>query len=257
MNDDTASPPPLETEEPMSPGARLFNVVATPGDVFAEVADEEHCLWNWLVPMLLTAALGILSVNLIFSNPATLAQIQEQQVRGIQQQVEAGKITAEQAKDVEKQMEKLGPDIMRVFGSIGAAVGSVAWLFLQTLVLWLLARSAWKSEVGYTKVLEVAGLASVVTLLGGIITMLLILATGKLMANPGPALLLSQIDPQNKLHLMLVSLNAITLWYVSVLSLGLAKVCGRSFANTAAWLYGSWLVLRGGLILTGWAGNGM
>jgi hypothetical protein len=38
---------------------------------------------------------------------------------------------------------------------------------------------------------------------------------------------------------------------------GLAKLSGVSFATAAAWLYGGWVVLRAGMVLSGGAATGM
>jgi hypothetical protein len=73
---ETPTPPALEPEERMSLPSRLFNIYATPGDVFAEVAAAEHAVSNWLVPMILTALVTVLVINVMFSQPAIMRQVQ-------------------------------------------------------------------------------------------------------------------------------------------------------------------------------------
>jgi len=42
------APPEISPASELSLAARLFNVYATPGDVFASIKGVEPCLWNWL-----------------------------------------------------------------------------------------------------------------------------------------------------------------------------------------------------------------
>jgi len=50
----------------------------------------------------------------------------------------------------------------------------------------------------------------------------------------------SHFDQQNKVHLLLSALNVMSLWYLGVLSLGLARLTGASFWKPAVWLCGLW-----------------
>jgi hypothetical protein len=254
---ETPTPPALEPEERMSLPSRLFNIYATPGDVFAEVAAAEHAVSNWLVPMILTALVTVLVINVMFSQPAIMRQVQEQQAAEMQKNVDAGKMTKEQAKQAQDALEKMGPTLFKVLWSIGGVVGGAVWMCLLVLALWLICKVAWKSSVPFTKTLEVAGLASMISLLGGLVAIPLMIAKGNMLVTLGPALFIEQIDPANKVHLALSSVNVITLWYVGVLSLGLARATGRSFGGTAVWLYGAWALLRTGIVASGMAASGM
>ncbi|HKI69933.1 MAG TPA: hypothetical protein VKA67_10115, partial [Verrucomicrobiae bacterium] len=65
------SPPPASQPAPPKPAhtslaARLLNVFATPGDVFAEVKASGPCTANWLVPVLFSALVGVFSAIVIF-----------------------------------------------------------------------------------------------------------------------------------------------------------------------------------------------
>lgn len=121
------------------------------------------------------------------------------------------------------------------------------------LFVWLLGRLVFKAAFGYGKALEVCGLAGMIGVLGAIINTLLIVGMGYLAATPGPALLLREFDPGNKLHLALSACNAVTFWYVGTLSIGLARLGGGSFVKALACLLIPWAVFRFGLI---WLGVG-
>lgn len=241
----------------MSPAGRLFNIYATPGDVFDEVVAAKPCTANWLVPMLFLCVISVTAVLVLFSQPAILQQVRDQQERVFQKQVAAGKMTEAQAEQARKFMEGFGPNMMRITGSIGAVVGGFAWLFLVALVLWLLGRWAFKVDFPYLKAVEVVGLANMVACLGAIATTLLAVARGNMAMTVGPALFIRDFDPTNKIQLLLASLNVMTLWQIAVLSLGLAKLSRVSFAKAALGLYGLWATSRALIIFGGLGASGM
>jgi hypothetical protein len=140
---------------------------------------------------------------------------------------------------------------MKVWGSMGAVLGNVAWLFLISLGVWLIGTRLFKGTYTYAKAIEATGLAGMINVLGGIIAMLLTVITGNMLVSLGPALLISDFDPANKTHLSLSAFNLMTLWYLAVLALAVARLSGASFAKSAAWLFGVWAVVRFGWILLG------
>src|SRR5439155_58781 len=66
-------------------------------------------------------------------------------------------------------------------------------------------------------------LAGMINVLGGIISMLLAVVMGNALATPGPALLISELNASNLVHLLLSALNVMTFWYIGVLAVGLVK----------------------------------
>lgn len=259
MNSISPSPDsgPSSAAAPTSLAARLFNVYAAPGDVFEEVKASPMKVGNWLVPLLLAWLVGIVVVQVMFSQPTIREQIFAQQQQKLDAMVAQGKLTQEQADQGRRQMESFGVVAGRIVGSVGVVVVSAIWLFLLAVALKLLAGLVFHRAVPYLKAVEIVGLASMVTVLGGVVNLLLMIIKGSMMATLGPSLLVPALDPTNQLHQGLASVNLMTLWYVGVLAAGLAKLSGVSFAKAAAWLYGGWVVLRGGMILIGWAATGM
>jgi hypothetical protein len=148
------------------------------------------------------------------------------------------------------------PALIKLFGSVGAVVFSAAWLFSVALVIWLLGTRVFKGSFGCIQSLEVCGLAGMIGVLGGLVTMLLVVITGNMLARPGPALALREFDVNNKLHQALSMLNVMNLWYVAVLGVGLAKLSGASTAKAFVWLLALWIALCAGLIALGWGGQG-
>jgi hypothetical protein len=229
-----------------------MNVFIAPAEVFEEVKRSKPHPANWLVPWLLGAVVGVLAVWIMFSQESILRSVREAQEAQMQKLVDAGKMTQAQADQALQAMEKFtGPTMLRIFGSFGAIIGSAAWLFGGTLVLWLIGTKALRGSFSYSQGLEATGLASMINVVGGIVNTLLIVIMGNMMVTAGPSLLISTFDPTNKVHLALSALNVFTLWFLAVLSVGLAKLSNVTFTKAALWLYGVWALIRFGLIAAG------
>ena len=226
----------------MSLTARLFNVFADPGDVFEEVKNSKPSAANWLMPALIYALAGVISVVVIFSQPAIVQQIHDQQAAAMDQQVKAGKLTQAQADQALTMMDKFtGPGMLKIFGSVMSVFISFIRLFWWVFVLWLMAQLGLKNKIPFLKMAEVAGLATMIIVLGAVITTLLTVITAKLGITLSPALAISNYDTKNKLHLLLAALNVFNLWQVGVLACGLSCLTGAPLAKTLLIVATYWL----------------
>lgn len=229
-----------------------MNVFAIPGDVFEEVRATHGTATNWLVPALIGSIVGILVAVVMFSQPAIRQQLREKQEQALEQQVKDGKLTRQQADQAIAVIEKFtGPTMMAIFGSVGAVVAGFARLFWWGLVLWLLGRWFLKARFGYMKAVEVAGLASMITVLGMIVSMLLIVNLGKMFSTPSLALAVSDFDEKNKSHLLLGAVNVFNFWLIGVLGAGLARLAGVPFLRAVFVVLGYWIVVSLLLIFVG------
>ena len=123
--------PPVDVPKPASSlTARLFNVFTDPGEVFQEVKNNKPLTSNWLVPALIFAVIGAISVFIIFSQPAIIQKIHDQQTSVMDQQVKDGKMTQAQEDQALAVMDKFaGPGMLKIFGGIGAVIGAFIHVF--------------------------------------------------------------------------------------------------------------------------------
>jgi hypothetical protein len=248
-------PPVLETRapEPETPSmtlpARLMNVFAIPGDVFDEVKKNPPSTVNWLVPTLLLIMVGWIGAYLIFSQPAIQQQVREMQDAVFQKMVNKGQMTQQMA---DKQRE-IGEMSARVGPYVGAVLVSFFSPFWWGLVFWFVGNKAFKRQFSFMKGVEVAGLANTISVLGSIVTTLLIISLGNMFASPSPALLVKNFDPQNPSHSLLAVANIATIWVLGVRSVGLARLSGVSFVPAAAWVFGVWATYTGFFMALGLA----
>jgi Yip1 domain/Protein of unknown function (DUF2680) len=232
--------------------SRLLNVFAAPGEVFEEVKNSKPRASNWLLPALIYIVVGMISAFVIFSQPAILQQIHEQQGRVMDQQVKAGKLTQAQADQAMAAMDKFaGPGLMIIFGCAGAAFGSFIHIFWWALVLWLMGQLFLKIKFPFLKAVEIAGLATMIVVLGTVVTILLTVITGKLGITPSLGLLTSHFDLKNKTHLLLAAVNIFTFWNIGVAACGLSRVTGAPFTKALLLLAIYWLAFTLFFIVVG------
>ncbi len=229
--------------------SRLMNVFAAPGEVFEEVKNSAPSTGNWLTPTLILIAVAVISSFIIFSQPSVTQQIREQQQKAFDKQVAAGKMTQAQADQAMTMAENFsGPTMLKVFGGVGAVIISFISLFWWAFLLWLIERFYLKVPLAFIKTLEVAGLATMISVLATVVKTLLVVLTGKAYAAASLILLIDIFDPRNLLHNLLTLTDVMTFWLLAVRSIGLAKLTGATFGKTAVVVFGVWLVISGLMI---------
>ena len=219
--------------------ARLLNVFATPGDVFEEVKAALPSVANWLVPIVIYGLVTAVSSVLVLSQPAMAQKIHEKQEKVFDDQVKAGKITQEQA----DQMEKYAELAAKIAGGVGGFFMGFITVFGWAFLLWLIGRFALKADLHFMKVTEVAGLAASISALESLVRMLLIFGFNNPLASPSMAMLLKNPDPKNGLFMLLSMVNIMTFWALVVRSIGLAKLAGVPTVRVVVWVFGAWAVV--------------
>ncbi len=247
-------PAPDASHRPaMSFAARLLNVFAIPGEVFEGVKTSRISIANWLVPALLSAVVGMVSVMVAVSQPALQEKLRDfvgQQTKVLQQQVKDGQLEQAEADSALVVLRTLiEPATLRTLGGAAAAVFSVGRVFWWALLLWLLARAFLKVRVDYLKALEVSGLGLMITVLGGVVTLLLMVNLPKLFATTDLALAVTDFDPRRASYLLLGAANLFSLWLVGVLAVGLARLAGVPFMRAAWLVFAAWVIQESFLVL--------
>jgi hypothetical protein len=178
---------------------------------------------------------------LILSQDTIKHQVSELTDRTFQKEVEKGRMTEKQVEQAERWAA-----ITRSIGAVAAPV-FVAFVnpFAWGLILWLVGAKVLKGDFPYMKAVEVVGLASMINVLGSIVTTLLIVGMGSVFASPSLVLVVKDFDPQNPVHSLLAIVNVMTFWLLAVRAIGLARLSGASFAKAALWVFGIWAAYTG------------
>jgi len=244
------SEPQPEAPQPpsMSLWSRLFNVFATPGDVFQEVKDAKVSTANWLVPSLILIVVSWVSSVLIFSQPSINHQLSEITEQAIQKQVERSKMSEQQAEQARAMGEKWAGISAKIGAALTPVIAGFVTPFFWGLIVWGVGVGLLKAKFPYMKAVEVVGLANMINVLEIILRTLLIVGLGNLYASTSLVLLVKQFDPQNTVHSLLALVNVMTFWLLAVRGIGLARLSGVSFAKAVAWVFGVWVAYTGLLV---------
>jgi hypothetical protein len=248
MEETQLTPEPLpEFQSPpaMSLGSRLLNVFATPGDVFQQVKSSSVSHANWLVPALVLVLVSWVATWLIFSQASIQHQLSDITDQAIQKQIEKSHMNEQQADQARAMGEKWAVISSKVVAALVPLLDGFVTPFFWGLILWLVGAKLLKGDFPYMKAVEVVGLANMINVLDAIVKTLLIVGFGNLYASPSLVLLVKEFNPQNPIHSLLAVLNVMTFWLLAVRAVGLARLCGTSFAKAALWVVGIWAAYTG------------
>jgi hypothetical protein len=226
----------------------MFNIFATPSDVFEQMKARPPSTANWLMPAVLLIVISWLSAGLIFSQKAIQQQLSDVTNKAIDRQVEKGRLTSAQAEQRREGAEKVSGVMYKVGAVVAPVFMAFAVPFWWGLILWLGGAKVMKGDFPYMKAVEVAGLANMILALDAVVRTLLVLLTGNLFASPSLALAVKEFDPQNTVHSLLALVNVMLFWILVVRAIGLRRLTGVSMGKAAAWVFGIWAAYTGVLI---------
>jgi hypothetical protein len=125
--------------------------------------------------------------------------------------------------------------LLIVIGIIGGMIAVAAYYFGAALVLWLVNKSLFKASYGYMKYLELYGISTWIGVLGGVITVVMMLALGTMTATPSASLaVIGNYDSTNTMHKILSAFNVFSIWETAVIGIGLSKFSEKSYGSGIA-----------------------
>jgi hypothetical protein len=227
--------PPKET----STFSKLMNIFVAPGEVFESIKAKPRTNALWVIPSILAVVLGIFFFFVLSSDPAIESQFRDQISKRVDEQIAQGQVTPDRAEATKEQMMNM----TKIVAPILSIILVFASLLVVSLVIFLVGKLAFKGNATYGKVMEVVGASFMVDkVLGPIVASLIMLAMGSIYASPGLALLISGFNPDDKVHILLSSVNIFSIWYLSVLSIGVRKFYDVSIWKAAVWVVALWVL---------------
>ena len=248
----------MEEQQPLPPapslGSTLTDVFTTPSEVFKSLKGTASAPSLWIVPLIVSILMAILMTYIIATNESLRGQVVDQQRAELEKRVEENKLTRENADLQMDRLEKSGTGIFIAFGSVFASIAIVAGFFIAALFLWLADKVILKSAEGYGKHLELYGISSWIGVLGGIITLLMIVGLNSLVASPGAVLaVLGNYEATNNFHKVLSALNIFSIWQAAIIGIGLSKLSDKSTGTGMTVAFALWVLWVAVSILLGLA----
>jgi hypothetical protein len=240
-----SAPPIIKPDAPRtvpatSLAARILNVFAMPGSVFEEVRCSPPAFANWFVPSLIGGLALAFSMIALLGKTDIIEKNLELQKKQIEQQVQEGRISRENADSAVKTMQRMFEEgTFKVFGLFAGMVGGFVRVVWWGFVLWLLARLFLRVRAGFGKMLEASGLAGMIGVLAIVVASLLQSSLGNPLTAAGAA---QGFDFANPLHLGMVALNVFHVWQAFVLATALSRMAGVPFLRAAMVMFPFWLL---------------
>lgn len=237
--------PELQTSgqyEQLSNADAMSGIFTEPGETYETIANTPKKNY-WIFPVLISVVIGLISTFLFMQDAELVSKTMEKQKEKMrekfQESVKQGKMTQE---DSEKAMESMNPKGMmfKVFGFGGAIIGPFVILLLLS-VFYLIALKIMKAQFDFMNILNVVGLAMLISGIGNIIAVVISILKGNL-TSVGPGLLFSEESAGQKVYAMLTKIDLFSIWFYAVIAIGLSKIARVSIAKTASVVFGLWIV---------------
>ena len=241
-----------EQIKPMPFFEKVANIFAAPGELFENVRLTGPTASNWIIPLILMIIVAVAMSQLVISNPSLRDQMGALIKKSMEESVQSGRMTQEQADQAYEQFASPSSTMAMIFRLIAIVAGIPIVLFVVALAYWLLGKWGMKATAPYMKVVELVGLTFFIGALESVVSTIMMFLMDSLYASPSLALaVFKDFDIQNKLHLALAKVNVFTIWSLAVTSVGLSKLFQRDFAKVAVLVFALWIVWCVFSILTG------
>ena len=223
----------------------LTNVIVSPSEAFDEIKGVAVNANNWMLPLALAILAGIVFSVTVFSQEGVIENMLAAQEAQFEKRVENGQMTEQEAEQARKGMETfMNPKLlMAVSAAASIFFTPMVWAVLAFLFHWIV-RIGSKSHIPFSKCFEVIGLASVVSVLGILVNMLLVMLTGNVAMSLSLALAFENYDPTNSTHALAAEVDVMRFWYIAVLSIAWSRLTNHPVASCATWILGSWIAFR-------------
>jgi len=244
-------PHDLQAETPgrMSLPARLLGVITNPAGVYDDVAATPRTPSNWIAPWILLVIATAVLTQLLIQNADFAAQLMSVMREQVDLLVNDGAVPRE---DADRQLALLQPGmpLFTVLSIAGPALWGLGMVFALSLLYWLIGRSAMHAFAPYMKVVEVVGLASLISVIELCVSTGLILATGTLTITPTAAALFPSVAQDSLLYALLLKANPFSVWLVIVTSIGLARLFARDVPKVIVLILSLWILWTVAMVMT-------
>lgn len=238
---ETTESTPVSTTQTSSLITRITNVFASPNELFAELSQTKPITSSWLVPLIISILMALFVIMALQLNESLKFQLKEIQSERIQELINKGKMTQEQAERATGQTGSAKTFI--IWGGLSATIMTTIIFFLISLIFWVAAKIGLKFNFNYTKMLEIYGLTTLISSLGTIVTVLMMYLFDNVRAAPSFSIfIMDKFNLSNDFHILLSQLNFFTIWQIGILGYGIAKVSNKPTSAGLILSYALWLI---------------
>lgn len=223
----------------------LSGIFYEPSEIFEAVKKSAKKNY-WLIPLIILVIISIISTFLVMNDEELVSEIKSKQSAAMKEQfdkaVKEGKMTQEQADQQIEQSEKMfGGSMLLIFGLFGSVFGIIFIFFLKALIYWG-GLKIFKGNAGFTDILNVLGLSSIITSIQMVIGTALAIFTGKILINIGPVLFINEEITSKNLFNFLANFDLLHIWYLIIVGIGLAKISNLKTSISISFVFALWFI---------------
>jgi len=228
--------------EPLSQTDAMSGVFTSPSETFETIADTPIKNY-WIIPVLIAVVLGLVSSFLFMSDRELVDKTMDKQkakmMERFEENIKEGKMTQE---DADKAMESMNPEgtMFKIFGYGGALLLPFLVLVLLS-VIYLIILKLMKADFEFKNVMNVVGLAMLISALGSIVSMVISILKGDF-ATVGPSLFLSEDSLDEKMNSLLLKFDLFSIWFYAVIAVGLSRISRTDLIKVSIPVFGIWII---------------
>ena len=231
------APPPVD---PLSITDKFIGILTEPAATYENVRAAGARTSDWLLPVIVVALILGVGMFIRFSNPDMAAEMMQKQTEAVQERVDSGDMTQEEADMASSQLESM-KGVIGIFSASGAAIGYFIVFFIIALLYWVIVRFVMQGDAAYGMMLSVLGLSAWINAIDQLVSLLLTFVTGSMFANLSPALFMCGDIMETSTKMMML-LNPIAIWAVYVAGIGFEKTANISRTKAMIAAFGFWII---------------
>jgi len=234
-----------EQPEPLSKSDAIIGVISGPGDAFETISVTPKKNY-WVIPVIITVLISIITTFFIFRDEQIMSNTMDKEKvkleKKMEEKVKSGKMTQEQARQSLEMAGKFMDSKSYITQGIGyASAILIPFLTLFILaVVYLLALKILKAEADFTQLLNIIGLATIVSALGAVVTLILSIFTGEI-STLSPALLLKSEMVGDTINGLLIKIDVFSIWFYVIIAIGFNKVFRVKPSASYITVFGIWV----------------
>lgn len=220
----------------------MSGTFTSPSETFETITDTPIKNY-WIIPVIISVVLGLVTSFLFMSDKELISKTMDKQkekmMEKFEQNIKDGKMTRE---DADKAMESMNPEGMffKIIGFGGAVLLPFLTLLLLS-VIYLVVLKFMKADFDFKNILNVVGLAMIISAVGGILSMIISVVKGELVTI-GPVLFLNESSTGEKMYSLLLKVDLFTIWFYAVIAVGLSRVSRTDILKTVPLVFGVWII---------------
>jgi hypothetical protein len=237
---------PPEPPEELSSTDAMVGVFTEPGETFESISRTPQRNY-WILPTIIFIVMNLIATFITFSDPEILGNMMDERMDSaretIEEKVKNNEMSREEGNQAIEMQEKFSDPSSPFFIAIGYGAGVIG-PFFQLFILGLvyfLGLKMLKSEATYTSILNVIGLAFLISGIQHLGSSLLSIITGK-MSTASLGLLLSSEQVGSSVYSMITSFDLFSIWFFIVVSIGIIKIGRINTTQGYGMVFGLWII---------------